>query len=253
MEAVTIGRYLFGFCLFLSWLNSMVHILQSKEMVYSRGIQARFSSPALYKLLPASLVFLVTCVAFCLEYFELISGLIIIGGIYWIRRWEISLWRERIVVDLGKYSPSGTCLFFYLLGYGFAPIFDIDPQKVGLEMACGVLASAWFLSGWKKLELSGIKWISSKTTGLMLAERAYIGPPILRSIRRFCLQYRPLLFTIGFLGLFLELIGIMFIFPEFRIYYAIIINILLILTAVLLGYFELEWMLAIIALAIMSS
>ncbi len=252
MEAMTLGRYLFGFCLFLSWLNSTVHVLQPQEMIYTRGTQIKFTSSAWKQLLPAWLIFVPACIIFSLAHWELASGIVILACIYWIRHWEISLWRERIVVDLGKYSPSGTCLFFYLIGYALAPYFDLNPQLVGLELACGVTASAWILSGWKKIEHSGLKWISSKTMGLMFAERAYIGHPILRSIRRYCLYHKSFLFLIAFMGVFLELLGVMFIFPDFRMYYAIIINILMIFTAFLLGYIEPEWMISIVALALMS-
>ena len=252
MEAMTLGRYLFGFCLFLSWLNSTVHILQPQEMVYTRGMQAKFGGRAWKRLLPAWLIFIPTCIIFSLAHFELVTGILILALIYWIRHWEISLWRERIVVDLGKYSPSGTCLFFYLIGYAVGPYFDLHPQIVGLELACGVTASAWILSGWKKIEISGWKWISSKTMGLMFAERAYIGHPVLRAIRRFCYESKFISFTVAFFGVFLELLGIMFIFPELRMYYAIIINIVLILNTFLLGYFEPEWMISIVALALMS-
>src|SRR6056300_113840 len=165
METVIIGRYLFVFCLFLSWLNSTIHILQPKEMLYSRGIQKKWHGQEWKFLLPSSLVFLSSCFLFALEYWEFWSGLVILLEIFWIRRWEISLWRERIVVDLGKYSPSGSCLFFYLLGFLIAPLLKQEPQLVGLEAACGVTAAAWILAGWKKIELSGIHWMSSKTMG----------------------------------------------------------------------------------------
>lgn len=253
MEALTIGRYLFVFCLFLSWLNSLVHIIQSKEMVYTRGVQPKLTAPAWRILGPMTALYLFFCGLFCFAIFELLSGIAIMVCIYWIRHWEISLWRERIVVDLGKYSPSGTCLFFYLIAYVIAPIFELHPQKAGVEVACGITAAAWILSGWKKLEISGLKWISSNTMGLMLAERAYIGHPVLRAIRRFCVSHNWILFTISFMGVFLELLGIIFIFPELRLYYAIIINVLLAATYVVLGYIEPEWMISIIALTLMSA
>jgi len=252
MEAVLIGRGLFGICLGLSWLNSMTHILQSEEMIYTRGIQRRlWAHPAWKWLIPTTIPFVLSCYLFCAGLYEVPAGIVIVGAIFWIRRWEISLWHNNIVVNLGKYSPSGTCLIAYLAGYAIAPYFNLDPQSTGVEVACGGLGAAWFLSGWKKIEYSGWNWMGKRNIGLLLAERAYIGNKWFRTIRRQLIRSPFALRTIGFLGVFLEMAGIIFCFPEYRIAYAVIINLLLLGTVVLLGYYEPEWMLIIIALAIM--
>lgn len=252
MEAVLIGRGIFGICLGLSWLNSMTHILQSQEMIYTRGMQRKvWAHPAWKRLIPVTIPFALSCYLFSVGHYEVQAGLVIIGAIFWIRRWEISLWHKNIVVRLGKYSPSGTCLIAYLAGYAIAPHFGLDPQSTGVEVACGGLASAWFLSGWKKIEYSGWNWMGKRTQGLLLAERAYIGNPLFKAIRRELIQHPLALRTIGFLGVFVEMAGIIFCFPEYRMAYAVIINLLLLGTIVLLGYYEPEWMLIIIALALM--
>ena len=93
--------------------------------------------------------------------------------------------------------------------------------------------------------------MGKRTQGLLLAERAYIGNPLFKAIRRELVQHPLALRTIGFLGVFVEMAGIIFCFPEYRMAYAVIINLLLLGTIVLLGYYEPEWMLIIIALALM--
>ena len=253
METILIGRILFAICLALSWMNSVTHIIQSDEMVYTRGMQARVWHKSAWKyLFPTSIIFLLLCVAFTIEYFEVLSGVLIIAMIYWIRRWEISLWHNNIVVRLGKYSPSGSCLFVYLIGCIIGPYFDQDPQALGLEISCGALGAAWFLAGWKKIEYSGLQWMSRQTVGLLIAERVYIGHPLARGIRKQILKHPILLTIIGVLGLVLELIGPVFCFPELRMAYAIIINLLLAGTTFIFGYVEPEWMLIILALAMMG-
>ena len=267
MSEAEIGRLLFGLCLMLSWLNSIVHIVQAKEMIYSRGMRLHWSLPTANILLTlgfASLIFsgftlyFVQTVSENLWYqnLEFWQGSAIIALIYWIRHWEISLWRDNIVRDLGKYSPSGTCLFGYLIALVLHPYLPSEmqstPQRMGVEIACGILGAAWFLAGWKKLEYSGIKWISDKNVGLLLAERSYLGPKILRQMRRFVISQSWLLWIIGFLGVLLELIGPIYCFSDFRIAYAIIINGLLISTGILMGYWEPEWMLSIVALTLLS-
>ena len=253
MEIVMFGRQLFGFCLVFSWFNSMVHILQPGEMLYSRGIQNVFGGPAWKYLFPMSIIFLSATIAFSMAYHELWSGILVLACIFWIRRWEISLWHKNIVVELGKYSPSGTGLFFYISGYIIGLAFDMTPQTVGLELVCGVIAASWILAGWKKLEMSGATWLTSHAVGLLFAERAYIGNPFARAIRRFVVKRSYILSFIAVAGIVVELAGFVFIFPELRFAYALIIILLLFLNTFFLGYFEPEWKVSILSVAMMSA
>jgi len=253
VESELIGRILFGLCLMLSWWISMTHIIHNTEMLYTRSVRGRlFFDRRVVAFLPLTVLFGVAVVGFVLQWMEVFSAIIVVLAIVGIRRWEISRWKDNIVVDLGKYAPSASCLVAYLCGYGVALWLGSPPEAMGTEVACGALGAAWFLTGWKKLQLSGVRWMSTESMGLLMAERAYIGTPPLRALRRAVIRSRSLLLVIGFLGLVLELGGLAFCMPSLRMAYALTIEGLLIGVAILLGYVEPEWMGIILALALMS-
>ena len=108
---------------------------------------------------------------------EWVAGCATIACVLWIRHKETQLWSGNLVVRLGKYAPSAACLLVYLVGYALAPLFGVSSSGLGVDLACGALGAAWCITGWKKLQLSGVRWMSTQSIGLLIAE-GDIGPPI---------------------------------------------------------------------------
>jgi len=252
MEAGVIegGRILFALCLGLSWMNSALHVLNTTSMPYSRGIGLPPNPwQRVAGLVLAGLVFLATLFAWAVRWQELWAGLMVLGCIVLIQLWERKGWRGDTVLRLGKYSPSGSALAGYTVATLVAPSLGLPIEQAGWEGACGVMASAWFVSGWKKWSRSGMRWLSTQNTGLLVAERTYLGPRPLRDARRWLVTKPWLLGMMGVLGLLLEIAGIAFCIPDLRWAYAITVVALLGFTLLFLGYFEPEWALVMIALA----
>jgi hypothetical protein len=112
-----------------------------------------------------------------------------------------------------------------------------------------VAGAAWFVAGWKKWSHSGRRWFLPRTTGLLLAERAYLGPAPLRALRRWIVAKPWLLGMMGVLALVLEIAGLVFCVPDLRWAFAITVVALMGVTWALFGYFEPEWTLVMVALA----
>ena len=252
METELVARLLWGLGLMLSWWISMTWIVHTDDMLYNRGVLGNLLLDARRRrFIPATLVYVACVSCFVFQWMEWVAGCATIACVLWIRHKETQLWSGNLVVRLGKYAPSAACLLVYLVGYALAPLFGMSSSGLGVDLACGALGAAWCITGWKKLQLSGVRWMSTRSIGLLIAERAYIGPPILRSLRRGIVRSPALLLAIGIIGIVVELAGIAFCFPSLRLTYAITIDVFLIGIALLLGYTEPEWVVIILALALL--
>ena len=252
METELLARMLWGIGLMLSWWISMTWIVHTNDMLYNRSVLGRlFFDKRRRAFIPATLIYALCVGCFVFEVFPFASVCAVIGWVLWIRHREKKLWDGNLVVRLGKYAPSAACLLVYLVGTAIAPWIGLDAHTLGIDLACGALGGAWFITGWKKLQLSGIRWMSKESIGLLIAERAYIGHPTLRRMRRGIVRSPALLLFIGILGIAIELAGLAFCVPSLRLTYAISIDIFLVGIAILLGYVEPEWVIIILALALL--
>jgi hypothetical protein len=227
-----------------------MHILNQDTMPYSRGMG--FSSLRRWPgmaLLGATAGFVFALSAWVLRSGPGWTGLLVFFGLMFIGRWEQRGWPGETVLRLGKYSPSGSALCGYLAAAAVAPLLGLDAEAVGWEGACGVTAAAWFMTGWKKWKMSGLNWFSTGTSGLLVAERAALGPPVLRALRRWIVSAPWLLLTIGAVGFAVEVAGVAFCFPMARSAYTVAVLLMLGATAVVLGYVEVEWALVLVALS----
>ena len=252
METVVIhgGRWLFGLCLFMSWLNAALHIVNAESMPYTRGMSFRALFDGKRGLLLAGTVAYLVLVGFWTAGIQPAwTGLAIVCAIGLIQALEAAQWPGDTVVRLGKYSPSGSALAGYVVAYFIAQHMGLAPDEAGWEAACGVMGAAWFLAGLKKWVRSGSRWFWGQTTGLMLLERAYMGPKVIRSLRIGLVSSPFTLKFIGVIGLAVELAGIAMCVPDLRWAFTAMVVVLLGLTAVVLGYTEPEWMLVLIALS----
>ncbi len=124
-----------------------------------------------------------------------------------------------------------------------------EREHLAWEASCGIIAAAYVLAAVAKHEQSGWRWARADNVALLVAERAYGGVRWLFGFRMWAVS-SP--FTCGILAkgsMFVEAAGLMFLVPALRWPFAGIATCLQLGIIVLLGYFEIEWILLIIALA----
>jgi hypothetical protein len=115
--------------------------------------------------------------------------------------------------------------------------------------ACGVAAAGYVLCGITKLHLSGIGWIDGGNLALLIAERSGDGPLWLQSVRAWVATMEVLPSVLAAAGLTFELCGVAFLWPRARRAYAIAGALFQLGVVLLLGYFVMEWVILLVALA----
>ena len=94
------------------------------------------------------------------------------------------------------------------------------------------------------VDVYAVHWPTHRRTGVYWTSDATV-------FRRGIVRSPALLLAIGIIGIVVELAGIAFCFPSLRLTYAITIDVFLIGIALLLGYTEPEWVVIILALALL--
>jgi hypothetical protein len=252
------GLGLFVVALILSWGNSAVHVALSDRPLYIRTLRVfRGSAPGrkVAAMVAATLGFLGLIAAFVADFHLEWTALAIVASLAAIRRLEIRQWPSDIVVRLGKYVPSAACLLAWLVSQPILRALGFDQQTarhLGWNSSCGVLAGAYVLAAIAKVRESGWSWMHPRYQALLVAERAYAGLPVFRGIRTIVASSRPAAAVIGFAGFATELAAIAFVVPSAR---PAVVALVILLHAgflVLLGYFEPEWVLAMIAVTLLA-
>jgi ABC-type amino acid transport system permease subunit len=255
----TIGRWLFVFGLFLSWANSAVHVALSDRPLYIRSarvFQGGARTGRVMALSIATLPVLGLCVAFLRGLHLEWVALAILVLLATIRRFEILQWPGDIVVRLGKYVPAAACLLAWLVSqpilkhFGFS---SAEANHLGWNAACGVMAGAYVLAAIAKLRETGWKWMKPRYQALLVAERAYLGPALLRRMRSAIAHSRRASAVVGATGFFVELFAILFVVPLIRPYLLGVVLVLNFGFLTLLGYFELEWMVVLVAITLLAA
>ena len=258
LTGVQVGQILFSICLVHSWANSATHVLYPHEQVYSSSLSLLLRRPWLPGLAVAVLgtpLFLWATWAFFTQPHPLwwAGGLLaLMAG---IRQLERRVWHDEIVVRLGKYVPAAAALLGHSLVRGALLWQGLPPEvaeSAGWEAACGVLGGAYFLAGLAKLRESGLEWVRFSHHAILIAERAYTGPEWLQRLRRFVASSPRICYAAGLYGFYGEFLGLLFIFPLARWPVAIGSVLLQLGITVLLGYVEVEWLLIMVALALLT-
>lgn len=258
MTGAGIGSVLFGICLLHSWANSSTHVLYPHEAVYSGGpsMFLRSASKRGLAVVGATTpVFLLATVAFCMGTRPLLSGAVLLGLMAGIRQLERRMWHDEIVVKLGKYVPAAAALLGYVVARGIAELTgqtDEVANAAGWEAGCGVMGGAFFLAGLAKLRESGMSWSKARNQAILIVERSYSGPMPVRALRKWVAASPTLCLAAGLYGFYGEFLGLLFAVSWARWPIAIFSVLLQIGITVLLGYIELEWMLIMVALALLS-
>ena len=97
-----------------------------------------------------------------------------------------------------------------------------------------------------------MSWASSGTIALFVAERAHGAPKRLRQLRVWVINHPWLTSAASKCGLLFELLAAGFVFGPLRWPLLIALTALQLNITLLLGYFELEWMLLALALTLGS-
>jgi hypothetical protein len=253
------GRLLFCFALVLSWANSAMHVALADRPLYAMSGRVR-EEPAIPNRLPAILVASAAFVGLVITFYlgihvEWIAALILLSLIA-IRRFEIRQWPGDIVVRLGKYVPAGACLLAWLIAaivltaLGFP---TARAHELGWQASAGVLAGAYVLAAIAKLRETGLDWMNPGYQALLVAERAFSGPPAIRSLRAAIARSRLACQIVGSVGFFAEFLAAGFIFPPARPVVLAAVIALHLGFIVLLGYFEPEWVAVMIAVFLLAS
>lgn len=257
--SATIGIVLFGISLMLSWINSSFHVALPDRPLYSPSPRIFQGAAPKGRVLPvalAALPFTALTVLFVLDIARVWVGIALFVAMLAIRRAEIVQWKGDIVVRLGKYVPTAACLLAWLVAQPallFAGYAEEEARVLGWDAACGVMAGAYVLAGIAKLRESGVQWAESKYQALLVAERAFAGPAIVRSTRLAVARSRFASRIVGIAGLATEFLAIGLVVPVLR---PIVVALVLVLHAgfvVLLGYAEYEWVVVIVSIVLMAS
>ena len=98
------GRWLFGLCLLLSWMNSALHVVNARSMPYSRGMGLPLAlSGHLILLLVGSVAYLSLVWFWVGGIHPMWTGLAIVCAIGTLQAWESRQWPGDTVVRLGKW------------------------------------------------------------------------------------------------------------------------------------------------------
>lgn len=255
----TTGVVLFALGLAISWINSSLHVALTERPVYA-GSPRMFRGPVgrarLVPLLLASAGFVGLLVLFVLRVQPELVAVGLLTALVLIRRVEIAQWHDDIVVRLGKYVPAGACLSGWLAADVVLQLTGrsaAEARALGWNASCGVMAGAYVLAGLVKLRKSGLGWVRADRQALLVAERAFAGPRWMRSLRLSVVRSKTVSLCAGLFGLGVELAALGLVYPPARIPVAAAVVALHGGFMLLLGYFEVEWLVVLAAIVLLAA
>ena len=248
MNAATI---MVALLVFLNVAKMSLEAVLAHHLPMTRGVrQLGLMSKLWLPLIPLFGVFTGLLVGWVLGYTPTTTGLGVLGFVM-LSRWSAQRpWAKGTVKNLGLYSP-GPAVFLVLWSVQSLREFGmVIPEQTEWHIAAGVLSYAWTTCGIRKLQQSGWKWAASPNIGLLLAERMYIGTAYRRFLGRWVLARPRMLLVVGIFGLGFELLGVIYCVPDLRMGYASAVLVFMLINYVLFGFFELEWGLIGVAVAL---
>lgn len=254
-----VGRWLFAAALALSWANSALHVLWSDRPFYlmsARVFEGRVRAARAAVLGAGTLVYLPLVVAFTAGPHPEAAALALLVAMALIRRWEVAEWPDDIVIRLGKYVPAGAAMAAWLAAQPILRALGHAPdaaRHLGWNAACGVVAGMYLLAGIAKLREAGLVWAEPGYQALLVAERAFYGPRVLRDFRLAVARSPRASRVVGVVGLALEVAAVGFVVPDLRFALAAAIVTLHAGFVVLLGYVEPEWTAVVVAVALLAA
>ena len=252
---VSVAMGLFGVCMLLSWGMTLSHLLARGAMIYTDGPLRAFQRPGLPRTLAlalGTLAVLGSISGFVLtqSVWAGVTFLVVLGA---FRQWERSQWTDDKVVALGKYVPTAAVLLAFLVGRGVAQLLNAeDPAHLGWQVGCGAMGATFSMAALSKWKKVGAEWFKGGGVQLLISERAFLVPEPVRSLRAW-FGASPRLCTAMSAGAFvLEACGILFCVPQLRWAFFACAAAMVLGFWVLLGYWEIEWGLVLLALTLLS-
>lgn len=127
-----------------------------------------------------------------------------------------------------------------------------DPERLGHEIACGVVGAAFFVAALAKLRAAGLGWAAPASHVLLVYERRESVLAPLTALREWLVAH-PALVGAGALGsLLVELAGPLFVWPRARVAWAIAAAAMFASFAVVLGVVQITWGALPLALALLA-
>lgn len=257
MAALSLGRWLFALCLVASFYNHLRNVLTADRIAYDRRAAFGWRDVRDPNRLPwvlAGVPFVALAAAFAARWHEVVSGIALLALLIAVRRRAIATWGEDYVVGLGKYVPSAAALVAYLAASNLAGATSLRAHReaIGWEAACGVLAAAYVLAAFAKHEQSGWRWAKSDNVALLVAERAHGGARSLFALRMWAAESPRLCGALAKASMFVEAAGVAYLVSWLRWPFTGIATLLQLGIVVLLGYFEVEWIVVMVAVSLMS-
>lgn len=253
------GHALFAAALGLSWTNSALHVLWSDRPIYA-PLASELMRPT---RAGRSVVLAVATVGFAGLVWAWMAGTCpglaamgVLGALLALRQWEKRQWAGDVVVRLGKYVPAAACLTGWLCASALAMAAGWEAARAdaaGWEAAAGVMAATYTLAALSKLRLTGWRWMAAPNQALLIAERAYSGPLWVRRARRAVSRSPRACRLVGVFGLAAELLFALFVFPELRVPLTVVVVALHFGIGVLLGYIELEWVMVMVGITVVTT
>ncbi len=249
-ELIEPWRQVLGVALAFSWIKSALLTLRAHDMPYTRGVGL---GPLTHRrlqplLLVGALLQLVLIEAWVVRWNPLWVAPAVLAMQAGVRRIEQRQWPSDDVVRLGKYAPGSAALLAH-----WTVTLLTGSEAAGWEAAAGVMGATLALAALAKWREAGTNWFKASGMGLLVAERAAFGPAPLRWVRRKVAGSKPLSAACSQIGMGLEASGVLFVFPDLRLWLAGALVALLVNFYVLLGYVEEEWMLTLIAVTALST
>jgi hypothetical protein len=251
------GEILFALGLLLSWANSAIHVALYDRPIYAlspRMFRGRVGGMRLVPVLGASVGFVGLVGLFFAGIHREITAVAVLAALVGIRRFEIAQWKGDVVVRLGKYVPAGACLLSWLVADLVLRALAVEaPERLAWNASCGMLAGAHVLAGIAKVRESGWAWMHGRYQALLIAERGFAGPRWLRALRLAVARSMRASWLVGVVGMLAEFGAFLFVVPAARPFVLAAMMILYLGFMVLLGYFEFEWIVVIVAVTLLAA
>ncbi len=244
------GALLLAVCIALAFVRSATHLATVGHPVHLDGFRPEARHWRRLVLPTAGIVGAAAALAVSLP---LAMGLAFVTLTGLALR-EAADWGRGLVPSLGQYGPTAAALGGWLVAWLVAGSQPTDARlDAAWAAACGVLGGAYLLAGVSKVQQAGWAWVRPQHLGLVLLERSHRGAPWQRRARRW-MAHQPALCAAGAgLALLIELAGPAFCVPELRLPYAAAAGAMQLGFALLLGFWEIEWLLLLPALALLAA
>ncbi|HMV69365.1 MAG TPA: hypothetical protein PKA64_21160, partial [Myxococcota bacterium] len=152
----------------------------------------------------------------------------------------------------GKFLPGGAMIAWYA-GVTWGRTRDPDGGvRRGLEMAADVAASLYLWAGLIKIKVSGVDWVHNVNLPLLVLERAYMAGQIKGPLRAWFSGQETLLSVFSGVVVVIESAGLLMLWPRWRISFAAAASIMHLCIGTLMGYYYVEWSVALWGIAIWS-